>query len=513
MGVAVSVTPRIRYGVLLPPLVPLLVCAILSLYDPEALLRGASGASTWILRRFDWLFSWSTAAYLVLLAFTYVSPLGATVIGGSGSRPLLSPWRWFAVTACTTIATGILFWGIAEPIYHHSDPPPAGVDDPAVFALSTLYLHWTLTPYGIYTVGGLLFALGFYNHGQPFSLTTLLRPALGRKVHHRGGAVVDALCLFALVAGMAAALGAGSLALLGGIQQYFGAGAGATPVTLAVVIFTIVLAFSVSAATGLQRGIRILSNYNIIGFLLLAGFVLVAGPLGQTTQLAYRAAGDFVAHFVPRSLGLDAGLPAEWTDAWTSFYWANWYAWAPITALFLGRLARGYSVRRFIELNLLCTSLFGAGWMIAFGGTALVLDETSGGTLSAALSEVGPEAVAYVLLAQLPAVGLTALLFLCLIFLSYVTAADSNVSAMSALCVRDIRPDSPEAPLVVKLLWAVVIGLTSWVLVSFAGLDGIRLISTLGGFPAMLLFLVAAAGLLRLALKSYRTGNNQGPQS
>nr|WP_256534248.1 BCCT family transporter [Lewinella sp. JB7] len=491
----------------MPPLVPLLGCALFALRDPLALIGLARGASDWILDHFDWLFSWSCAAFLLLLGCVYFSPLGRVIIGGDKTRRLLPPWRWFAITACTTIATGILFWGIAEPVYHLSAPPSAGEGAPAVFALSTLFLHWTLTPYAIYTVGGLLFALGFYNHGQPFSLSTLLAPVLGERVHAYGGAAIDALCLFALIAGMAAALGAGSLALHGGITGYAGGDAGATPTQLAMIIGSIVVAFSISAVSGLQRGIRVLSNYNIIGFLLLAVFVFVAGPLRETVSLAGRAVLDYLITFVPRNLGLDPGIPKDWSHAWTSFYWANWYAWAPVTALFLGRLARGYSVRRFIEVNLLATSLFGACWMVAFGGTALVIDGSSGELLSAALAARGPEAVAYTLLEQLPGLRVTAAVFLLLVFLSYVTAADSNVSAMSALCMRGIGPDSAEASGGIKLLWGVVIGGTSWVLVSFAGLDGIRLISTLGGFPAMLLFLVGAVGLSRLVIKSFGADN------
>ena len=501
---------RIRYGVLMPPLVPLLLCAVLALRDPLELIAYARGASDWILQHFDWLFSWSCSAFLVLLAVVYLSPLGRTVIGGPGAERLLSPWRWFAITACTTIATGILFWGIAEPVYHVSAPPPAGVGEPAVFALSTLFLHWTLTPYAIYTVGGLLFTLGFYNQREPFSLSTLLVPLFGGRAHTHGAAIIDSVCLFALVAGMAAALGAGSLALQGGLTGYAGAqaggAAGASPPELGAIIAAIVVAFSISAASGLQRGIRLLSNWNIIGFIVLALFVFFTGPVGETLELAGRAAVDFVTTFVPRNLGISPGIPRDWSHAWTTFYWANWYAWAPITALFLGRLARGYTVRRFIEVNLLATSVFGAFWMVAFGGTALVLDGQSGGLLSATLATGGPEAVAYALLGELPGVQLTAALFLLLVFLSYVTAADSNVSAMSALCMRDIGPDSAEAPVGIKLLWGVVIGSTAWVLVSFAGLDGIRLISTLGGFPAMALLILGAVGLWRLAYRSFSVG-------
>lgn len=182
--------------------------------------------------------------------------------------------------------------------------------------------------------------------------------------------------------------------------------------------------------------------------------------------------------------------------------WAGWFAWGPVTVLFLGRLGRGYTVREFIRVNLLYTSLFGAFWMVCFGAIGLITDQS--GTLSAALAKDGPEAVIYALLATLPLAEVTPWLFLGLVFLSYVTAADSNVSAMSALCVNGITPEAPEAPLFVKLLWGGIIGTISWVLVAFAGVDGIRLINILGGFPAMLLFVFAGVSLVVLIVRTFR---------
>lgn len=484
---------RIRYGVLLPPLVPLFACAAFGLYDPELMVTTARGWSDWVMLHFDWLFNWSMFACLIVVLAAYSSPLGRIKIGGPDALPLLSRPRWFAVTVCTTIATGILFWGTAEPIFHLSAPPLAGQARPDVFAMSTVLLHWTVTPYGMYTLGGLLFALVFYNRRQPFAISSLLEPIFGPRIHQRGGAVIDTVCLFALVAGMAGALGAGSLSLSGGLAEE------RSPLVLGIIIAVIVGAFSLSAASGLQRGIRLLSSVNVIGFILLALFVFATGPTLDALRLSGAATGEYASTFLPRNLGLDPGISAEWGRAWTSFYWAGWYAWAPVTALFLGRLGRGYTVREFIRVNLVYTSLFGAFWMVCFAATALVTD--TDGALTTALNTGGPEAVIYTLLATLPQSDLTPWAFLLLVFLSYVTAADSNVSAMSALCTHGVTPEQPEAPLAVKLLWGGIIGTVSWVLVAYAGVDGIRLINTLGGFPAMFLFIAAAASLGVLILK------------
>jgi choline-glycine betaine transporter len=450
----------------------------------------ARGWSDWVMSHFDWLFNVSMFACLLIVVVAYASPLGRVRIGGEEAKPLLSRPRWFAVTVCTTIATGILFWGTAEPIYHVSGPPEAGVAEPAVFAMSAMLLHWTVTPYGMYTLGGLLFALVFYNRGQPFAISSLLEPLFGERVHRFGGAAIDAVCLFALVAGMAGALGAGTLSLSGGL------GLGKSPLALGGIVLAIVTAFSISAATGLQRGIRLLSGLNVVGFILLALFVFLTGPTLTALGLGLEGGADYLRHFIPRNLGLDPGIDAAWGRAWTSFYWAGWFAWAPVTALFLGRLGVGYTVREFIQVNLLYTSLFGAFWMLCFGAIGLATDES--GALSAALAANGPEAVIYVLLDTLPLAELTPWAFLTLVFLSYVTAADSNVSAMSALCVRGITPEQPEAPLFVKLLWGGIIGTLAWTMVAFAGVDGIRLINTLGGFPAMFLFILAGGSLLKL---------------
>lgn len=463
--------------------------------DPAAFLVQAKGWSDWILDHFEWMFNWSIFACLLLVVIVYFSPLGKVTIGGEGAKCLLSPWRWFAVTICTTVAAGILFWGTAEPIFYLSGPPAAGEGNPAVFAMSAMFLHWTLTPYGMYTFGGLLFALVYYNRRQPFALSSMLEPLFGTGVHNRIGALLDAVCLFALVAGMAAALGAGALALVGGT------GLAATPLALGLIVLIIVAAFTVSAVSGLQRGIRVLSSINIVGFFVLALFVFLSGPTADALSLSGEGAVDYVVNFLPRNLGLDPGLGVDWRQDWTSFYWAVWFAWAPVSALFLGRIGVGYTVRQFIRVNLVYTSLFGAFWMVCFAAAALVTD--ADGALTLALQTDGAQAVTYALLETLPLADYTPFIFLILIFLSYVTAADSNITAMSALCVEGVTPDKPEAPLFVKLLWGGLIGALAWVLVAFAGLDGIRLISTLGGFPAMLLFVVAGLSLVRLVYDSF----------
>ncbi|MFN7030179.1 MAG: BCCT family transporter [Sphingopyxis sp.] len=487
------------------PLAVLLAAVVLSLWQGAAVLAAETAINDWILRHFSPLFAWAGLAFLALLAGIAVSPLGGQVIGGAGAKPILSRWRWFAVTLCTTIATGILFWGAAEPLFHLNDPPAMlglqpGSDSAATFAMSTMFLHWTLTPYAIYTVAGLAFALVYYNRREPFSLSSLFVPLLGQRAHGPVGTGIDIICLYALVAGMAASMGAGILALAGGIEG-IGGFTGGTALRWAIAA-AIVGSFLISAATGLQKGIAGLSVLNTWLFFAIIAFVLIAGPTADMLGLSLRAGADYFQTFVPRNLGLD--VDTDWHRQWTIFNWANWFAWAPVTALFLGRLAVGYSVRAFILYNLILPSLFGAVWMTAIAGATIALDQQSGASLYAILTAQGPDPVLFRLFSALGGGPGVAAIVLFAIFLSYVAGADANVSAMSALSTRGITPDAPEAPLGVQAVWGITVGLVALVLVASGGIDGIRMMSVLGGFPALFVIIGAALSLTVMAVRGRR---------
>ncbi len=494
----------LNYKVFLPPFLFLMLTVIYSLVDNESFLITVKAINTWILDNFGWLFSWSTFLFLLILIVVYFSPLGNKRIGGEDATPLLSKWRWFAITLCTTIATGILFWGTAEPLYHVQTPPSGlGIDansvDATHFSMSTMFMHWTITPYGIYTLTGLLFALAYYNYKQPFSLGSLLYPLIGNKAHGNFGAIIDIVCLYGLVAGMAASLGTGMLTLMGGLDAILGIPK--SDLVLGLVGVAVVLTFITSAASGLMQGIRILSDLNIKAFIGLAIFVFITGPTLYILEIGWSGLVDYLYNFIPRSIDWNSGLDTDWTNAWTIFYWANWFAWAPIAALFLGRLAKGYTVRDYIHYNLIYPSIFGGLWMCIFSGTALYIDATQSGMLYEVLNNEGAENVIFNIINFLPLNEIVSITFLIIVFISYVTAADSNTSAMSGISTIGISPDNPEAPLVIKVIWGGLIGLISWIMVTYVGLDGIRIISVLGGFPALFLIIGVGFGLLKMVFE------------
>jgi len=499
---------QLNYSIFLPPFLLLLISVILSIFFTEGFLKYVKQLNQWILQYFDWLFSWSTFLLVFILVITYFSPIAKLKIGGKDALPLLTKWQWFSITLCTTIATGILFWGTAEPIYHLNGTPEMlniadGSKDAAHFAMSTMYMHWTITPYSIYTVAALVFALSFYNLKQPFNIRALLFPAFNKQGNYAWLNIVNVLCLFALVAGMAASLGTGILTISGGLNSLFSF----TQTTFLnfIIAATIVIAFSISASTGLLKGIKFLSVLNIRAFIGLAIFIAITGPTIEMIKLGFSGFEEYVSTFFQRSTNLGSNINTEWQQSWTVFYWANWLAWTPVTALFLGRIAKGYTVKQFIKFNLILPSIFSGFWMTVFSGTALNFDTLKpAGMLNTVLQTDGPQNVIYTILEQLPFSAIVSTIFLVIIFISFVTAADSNTSALSSISTKNLTTNNTEGAAIVKYLWGFIIGALAFVMISFSGIEGVKILSTIGGFPILFLMIVVAYGLLKMVfVKSY----------
>ncbi len=420
-------------------------------------------------------------------------------IGGSSAIPILSRWRWFSITLCTTLATGLLFWGMAEPLYHYNAPPNGlGDTDLLDFSLATMFMHWSFVPYGIYAVAGLAFALAYYNDKKKFSIHSMISPLIGDVQEERISSVLDTLCLLSIVAGMSASLGAGILAITGGLDRLMGIPS--SDLYIVIVGVFIVGVFILSSVTGLQKGIKTLSSINMVGFGIL---ILVLLLIGQTTDvLSAGVSGsvEYITHFIDRSTGLGSDIEQTWFNDWTVFYLANWFAWAPIAALFLGRISYGYTVRAFITMNLILPSLFAIIWLTIFSGNTLLMDISSDGTIYELMSNNGEESVMYYVFESLSGGSLLGMFALIIIFLSYVTAADSNLSAMSALSTVGISLDQPEGDLRMKVIWGVVIGMITCIMLLSTGIDGIRILSVLGGTLALFIIILAALGIVKMLI-------------
>lgn len=521
-----AVGAGLNHFVFWPPFLLLLSAIVLNFWSPDQIQDGelvpgkfsttVTIANTWVLDQFGWLFS-VCAFFSVMLCLAicctvfWRSGFASVRIGGPNAKPLMSLWNWFSITICTTIAIGILFWSTAEPIDHLTKPPgfanvESGSRDAAVLALSTMYLHWSFTPYSLYCVASLMFAFAFYNMKQPFTLGATLTPLFGRFAIGRGSAVIDAICLYSLVAGMAAALGSGILMINGGLHDLWGV-PNANQWVLGGIAFAIVFTFVISSATGLMKGIRILSDVNTRLLMGLALVPLLFVPTFFLISLGGEALWDYVTHFFYRNLAVSKTAtgemrifsPDEWSKGYTVFYWAVWMAWAPITACFLGRIAYGRTVKEFMLVNFIFPSFFAIAWMTIFSGTAIYYQMEGQVNLADVIATKGHESVSIAVLNQFPfAVGLVSF-YLLSAFICFVTSSDSNMSAMASVSSTGISPDNPEGNSWLKIVWGVTVGMVAWIMICFAGgVEGVKTLSTLGGLPAAFLELFIIAALVRV---------------
>ena len=309
-----------------PTFVLLISALIFSIVDQELFLKGTVFINDFIITQFGWLFSSGTLLMFLTCVVLYFHPISKTIIGGENAKPMLNKWQWFSIVLCTTIATGIIFWGTAEPIFHATSPPgfsglTSKSESLAAFSMSIMYLHWSFTPYAIYAVPAVVFALAFYNKKLPFSLQSTLFPLFTNNNKKWIGIGIDGICLYALVAGMAAALGAGILSISGGLKYLVGIESSWLLLMLTLII---VFSFVLSAISGLMKGIRILSDINAKIFIFLALFVLVTSDTMAIVKLSLEGLGLYLRSFLEYGT-LSILYPDDpWPKSWTTFYWANW---------------------------------------------------------------------------------------------------------------------------------------------------------------------------------------------
>lgn len=493
---------KLKHLVFWPPFLLLAGVVIASFVNFKAFSAVMNAAVGWVFLNLGWLFQSGSMILVFVLIYVYFSPLGKIKIGGPDAIPLLSHFQWWAVTLCTGIAVGVLFFGTAEPVYHVSAPPTSlGINpfspESAIFAMSTAYLHWSFTAYAIYTLPSILFAFVYYNMKNPFSISSTLYPLMGERCYGRFGQLVDAACLFFIAAGMAASVGNGTLSIGGGLENLFGIKSG--PVSWGIITLVIVATFVFSSITGLSKGVKWLSDINAKIFLGILVFVAVVGPTAYCLNLGTEGLGSYLGDFFQKSMFTGAAAGDTWAQWWTIFYWASYYVWAPVSAVFFGRIGYGYTIRQFIVTNFVLPSFFAIAWFTFFSGSTIhmMLVEKIG--LAQIMADKGVEGLAYAFFSNYPLAMITIPLFIFTMFLSIVTGSDAMTSSMGGLCSTGISPDSPEPKSWLKILWGVLIGLIGWVMLSFRGLDGLKMTDIFAGSLAIFLIIAMAFSLVKVA--------------
>lgn len=495
---------KLRPMAFFPAFILLVLTIVLNLTNYDAFIKITTAAKDFMVVDMGWLFSISGVICIIIIVFVYFSPLGEVRLGGPEAKPLLKKSSWFAITLCTTIAAGILFWGTAEPMWHLAYPPESlGIEpmsaEAARFAMETMYLHWTFIPYAIYAVPTIVFGFAYYNMRRSFSVGSQIAPLVTDARQKKLNDIIDAVVIFTVATGISSSFGTAVMNMGGGMSTLFGLNNDKSLWIVITIIGTV--AFIISSATGLMKGIRILSDVNVYLYYIIIVALLILGPTVYFFSLGTEAFGGFLDNIFSKALFTGASAGDTWASSWTMFYWSNWMAWAPVSAVFLARIAYGYKIKEVVVMNFVIPSMFSLVWMTILSGTTINFQMTGKVDILEKMNEQGSAAAAYAVLGELPLSGIIIAIYLIAIMISFITATDSTTNAMASICTTGIDEGDQEAPLIIKVAWGVIIGAVSLVFIGTLGIDGIKMMSYLGGFPALFLGLFSLVALFIIMRK------------
>lgn len=500
-------TKKVRWIIFLIPWILAVATIVLNLANGDYFNEIIMMLTNFILDKFSWLFASMAFICVVLVVVAYFSPFGDVRIGGSKAKPIMNQTNYVWIVLCTIMAAGILLWACAEPMSHYYTPPThitPESPDAITFLMKNIFLEWTFTPMCIYGMPAILFAFSFYNMKNEYSIGSLLYPAISLKNSKKFSPAVDVICLFALVCGMAASMGSAVFLVTDGASALTNGGVTSGTVTWTIIATVIVAAFISSAVSGVMKGIRILSTINSRIYMALGLFVFIFGPTFYILNLTIESFGAYLSDFCHMSLFISTGDADKWAMWWPVFFWCNWMAWMPVTSTFLGRISRGYSVKEAIRVIVLFPSIFSVGWLGLFASSSLYY-ELNGRGINDAMVSGGTASATYAVLKQLPIPVVSIAVFLAIVFVSFITASDSNTNAMAGLCTSGLDENDTESPTWLKIVWGVTIGIMCVIFINaFKTTDALKYLSNLGGFPVVFLLIIIAISFIKVMLNPYK---------
>ncbi|RJS95104.1 choline BCCT transporter BetT [Salinisphaera sp. Q1T1-3] len=463
--------------------------------EAQAVINAVQG---WISATFGWYYFLTVLLYLVFVIAVALSRFGRIRLGPEQSRPEFNLFSWSAMLFSAGIGIGVIFYGIAEPILQYNNAPDRPADDimAARHAMELTFLHWGISGWAIYSLVGMSLAFFSYRYDLPLTIRSALYPLFGNRIHGWIGHTVDVAAVVATVFGIAAALGIGIVQLNFGMNYMFGITANIwTQIFLVVMIVGFA---TISAVTGVEKGIRRLSEFNILLAIALLAFVLFTGNTLFLLNTFVTNVGDYVKNFVGLSTDtFSFGDSQGWLDSWTLFFWAWWIAWGPFVGLFLARISRGRTIAEFVAGTMTLPILFMMIWMSLLGNSALDLAMNGGTDFGQQVMDNPPSGI-YLFLAQMPFPLITTIAVTVLGIVFFVTSGDSGALVLSNF-TSYLKNVNSDAPVWMRILWAVIIGvLTLALLLAGSGTSGLATLQSavvITGLPFSVVLFFMMAGL------------------
>lgn len=479
----------------------------------------AGAAYEWAFASISEYFNWFyvIAANLIVIAVLYfaLSRYGNIRIGGVDAEKEFSDISWLAMLFSAGMGIGLMFFSVAEPLWHFDDPLfglESQSEAAAEMAMVVTYFHWGFHPWAIYGLVGLSLAFFMFNKGLPLTFRSVFWPVLGDRIYGWPGHVIDVLTVFATLFGITTSLGLGAQQINAGLS-FLGEEVLGTHIPVATSIQLLIIAVIttitvVSVLVGLEKGMRRLSNLNIALILVMMGLVLLIGPALFVVSLFPQALGSYLSQFFELSTFTNSfgGVPYEgWQGSWTVFYWGWWIAWSPFVGMFIARISRGRTVREFVFGVLFVPALFSFTWMATLGGSALHFELFTESTIVETVTTEGEEVAMFELFTMMPLTLVLSGLAVILVTTFFVTSADSGSMVLGHLSSGG-KHDSPRNQ---RVSWAIAEGAIASVLLLGGGLTALQTASITAGLPFALVLLFMAVSLKQGLQEEYEILNSE----
>lgn len=450
---------------------------------------------TWIVTNLGWFFILGVTTWLIFLAWLAISRHGRIRLGKPEDRPEYSNLSWFAMLFAGGIGTVLMFWGVAEPMSHFTTPPFPGVEpfsaEAAQDAMAVSLYHLGLHTWAIFTLPGLAFGYFIYRHDLPMRVSSVFYPFLKERIHGPIGKTIDVFAVLGTLFGLAVSLGLGTSQINAGLSHLTGIPDTVWPKVVIITILTAVATTSI--VMGLDKGVKRLSNLNILMAVGLMLFVLVAGDTVFLLRQVIQSVGTYAQEIIPLAFWNDAMAQFVkedgwgWQGNWTVFYWAWTVTWSPFMGVFLARISRGRTIREFVVGVLLAPSAFTLVWFVVFGWSAMELDGIGGdgGDLAAAVAESVPLAM-FEFFSNFPAATLVSGIAIVVVALFFATSSDSASLVVDMLCAGDAEA----GPVRQRVFWGVSEGALAACLIVLggeAGLEALQQVITVVGLPIFIM--------------------------
>lgn len=474
----------------------ILLLVILGATIPEKFGEIAGKLFIFTTVNFGWFYLLSVFIIILFLTFLAISKYGALRLGPDDELPEFSFFTWVAMLFSAGFGVGLVFWGVAEPMSHFFTSPVSDVtaqtEKAARVAMGYSFFHWGISQWSVFAIVGLVMGFSQYRKKKDGLISTSLESVTGKKPIVK--TTIDSFSVIATVMGIATSLGLGILQINGGLDTVFETGNSFLIQFFIIVI--IFISYMLSSSTGLDKGIRYLSNLNLGIALILMTFVFIAGPTVFILETFVLAIGDYFTNFIHYSLRLEPYQKGTWVRDWTIFYWAWAIAWSPFVGAFVARVSKGRTIREFIMGVMIIPPAIACLWIAIFGGTALWNDLNYQTGIAEAVN-IDLTSALFQTYLHLPLATILSVLSIFLIFTFLVTSADSATYILASMTTNG----SLVPPLFAKLVWGVLMAAIAGVLLYAGGLEALQTASLISALPFTVILLMLILSLVKLLRK------------